>query len=219
MSTNNKLEFYKSVAKGFTDTVKTFDSVKEVAIFASVAGNDPFPTDIDVALFVNSFDHTPQIAKAKRIAHGKMNGFDLFVFDEKRKFHGNICFRKECPSRSVDCSRPGCGDIPYIEKREGLVFDPVRWFKTPIEILYQAEPSGILAQWQSEILKSIGRSAPELYPLKESLFFKCRECGSRFEINPGEQKYFEKMDYDYPKRCQPCRDKELEDDIAEEYWD
>lgn len=207
----NKLDFYKSVAKEFAETVKSIASVKEVAIFASVAGNDPFPTDVDVALFLNSFDHTPQIARAKRIAHGKMNGFDLFVFDEWRRFHGNICFRKECPGQSVDCSRPGCGEILYIEKREGLDFDPVRWFKTPIEILYQMEPESILQQWQNEILKSIGRSIPEPYPLKENLFFKCRECGNKYELNPGEQKYFEKMGYDYPKRCRSCREGAFED--------
>lgn len=212
----NKLGLYKSVATEFTETVKALNSVKEVAIFASVAGNDLFPTDVDVALFVGSFEHTSQIARAKRIAHGKMNGFDLFVFDEQRKFHGNICFRKECPSSSVDCSRPDCGDIPYIEKRDGLIFDPVRWFKTPVEILYQTTPSSILSCWQNEILKSIGRSVPEPYPVKESLFFKCRECGNKFEINPGEQKYFEKMDYEYPKRCQPCRDQEF---VEDEDWE
>lgn len=45
-----KLEFYKTVAREFSQIVPDFESVKEVAIFTLVAANDPYPTDVDMAL-------------------------------------------------------------------------------------------------------------------------------------------------------------------------
>lgn len=64
-----------------------------------------------------------------------------------------------------------------------------------------------MLSWQKDILQGLGLAAPEPYPVRESVTEKCRECGDRFEINPGEQKYFEDMGFDLPKRCQSCRDK------------
>ena len=203
----NTLEHYKSAAKEFSKNMGHFDNVVEVAIFASVAGNDEYPSDIDIALFLNSFDNMSELARQKRISNAKLYAFDIFVFDEKRNFYGNLCNRKKCPTKdALKCLRPKCGEIAYIEKREGLEFDPIRWFKTPVNILYHKNTNSILLGWQKEILTTLGRLRPLEYPKKESLFIQCRDCGHEFELNPGEQKYFESMNFHYPKRCQPCRD-------------
>lgn len=195
---DNKLECYKSVAIEFAEKIKELDSVAEVAIFASVAANDQYPSDVDVALFLNTPRDIPQIAKVKRQLQGKTNGFDLFVFDVQRTFLGNICFRRECPGRSVECAY--CGDIPFIQVREGLVCDPVRWFKTPVLVVFQRDDKSLLLTWQKQILKSLGRDMPEPYPVREGLIIKCWECGDRFEFE------HEKMGFKNPKHCRKCRD-------------
>ncbi|MGK5087096.1 zinc-ribbon domain containing protein [Bdellovibrionota bacterium FG-2] len=206
----DKLAQYKAVAADFSDQVKVFQSVEEVGIFASVAGNDPYPSDVDVALFLNAFCDLGRIAKIKRQLQGRTGGFDLFVFGTDRSFLGNVCFRKECPGQTRDCARLECGRTPYIEKREGLIYDPVRWFRTPIEILFHRSTESILTLWQKEIIIRLGRSEPEPYVVRETIFIKCRECGEQFEFDPGEQKHFEKMGFQHPRRCQGCRDKERE---------
>jgi len=73
--------------------------------------------------------------------------------------------------------------------------------------------------WQKEILKFLSLSKPVPYPLKQSIFERCKECGDKFEINPGEQKYFEKMNFEFPRRCQSCRDEELKMYIDEDLED
>jgi hypothetical protein len=182
------------------------ESVLEIALFASVAGGDPYPSDVDVAIFLSSLKEIGSIAKAKRKADAQMNGFDLFVFDQNRKFIGNVCKRKECGSGEGGISRTCCTSTPFIAKREGLDFEPFRWFKTPVEILYHTGEQSILRSWQEIILQAMGLDEPEPYPIREPLVRKCIECGTRFEIDPGEQKYFESMGFDFPKRCQSCRD-------------
>ena len=44
----NKATFYKSIARDFTEKIKGFDSVDEIAIFGSVSGGDPFARDVDM---------------------------------------------------------------------------------------------------------------------------------------------------------------------------
>jgi hypothetical protein len=202
----SKLDIYRAVANDFSKSTKVFPSVLEVAVFASVAGGDLYPTDVDLALFLSSFDDITQIAKIKRQLQSQTGGLDIFIFEQDRKFLGNLCSYRQCPAQSRDCNRPGCGTIPFIEKREGLVTDPLRWFRTPVDVLFYRLEQSILMGWQSELLKSLGRTEPEPYPIRETDFIRCWECGTRFEFNPGEQKHFEKMDFDPPKRCQKCRD-------------
>jgi hypothetical protein len=202
----DKLLRYKKVATDFVGRVAHLESVLEIAVFASVAGGDPYPSDIDVAIFLNSLETMAPIAKAKRQADALMNGFDLFVFDQDRKFIGNVCQRKECGSGSGTAIRVCCTSTPFIARRDGLNFEPFRWFKTPVEILFHRDKKSILLSWQEAILQTMGLDSPEPYPIREPIVQKCRECGTRFTIDPGEQKYFEGMGFDFPKRCQSCRD-------------
>lgn len=207
MAPINKLQFFRDLAFEFKDKVHSLDSVEEIAVFASVAGGDPYPSDVDIALFVNSLGDLSLIARAKRQAQSKNNGFDVFVFMKDSTFVGNICFRKDCPARSVDCAVKGCGDIPRIQKREGFEYDPKRMFKTPVDVIYQNNPVSILMSWQNELLAQMGLSAPQQYSLRETIYLKCLDCGEEFEFDPGEQKYFEHMGFQQPKRCHDCRDR------------
>ena len=200
----NKLVTFLRAAKEFTDRIKLLDSVDEVAIFGSVAGGDQYPSDVDVAVFLNSMADIPQIARVKREIDNA-NALDIFVFNQRR-FIGNVCHRKNCPAKSVECAQPGCGDVKFVRIREGLTPDLVRWFKTPVEVLHKRGDKSILLSWQKDILQNLGLTIPELYPVREGVIEKCRECGDKFEIDPGEQKYFESMGFDLPKRCQRCRD-------------
>ena len=201
----NKLAIFIQVAKEFTDRIKALDALDEAAIFGSVAGGDQYPSDVDIAVFLNSLADIPQIARVKR-EMDTANALDLFVFNQ-RAFIGNVCHRKNCPGKSVACSQPKCGGVKFIRIREGLTPDPVRWFKTPVVVLHKRGGKSILLSWQKEILQALGLTTPEPYPVIKCITEKCRECGDRFEINPGEQKYFENMDFNLPKRCPACRDK------------
>ena len=39
----------------------------------------------------------------------------------------------------------------------------------------------------------------------ENMEITCKECGTVFTITPDEQKWYEKMNFDLPKRCKECR--------------
>lgn len=216
MKEYNKLEQFKSEAQEFKDKIAGFRSVSEIAIFGSVASGDPYPSDVDIALFLNSFDDLPVIAKAKRQAGSKTQGFDVFVFKDGKKFIGNICFRKDCPTSSVDCAVEGCGEIKYIRIRDGLDPDPVRWFKYPVDVIFKRSKSSFLLTWQKEILNVLGLKALKKYEFRETIIRKCKECGKRFELDPGEQKHFEKKGLYLPKRCQECRDQRFKEEMDED---
>ncbi len=65
-----------------------------------------------------------ELAKCYRKILGTYHqSLDVFVFTRNKKFLGNICFRKECPARSIDCGVPGCGKIKYIRRFPNLNFN------------------------------------------------------------------------------------------------
>ncbi|WP_413375772.1 zinc-ribbon domain containing protein [Alkalihalobacillus sp. 1P02AB] len=37
------------------------------------------------------------------------------------------------------------------------------------------------------------------------LLLKCWECGNRFIFTAGEQQFFKRKGFSYPKRCKKCR--------------
>ncbi|OGR41116.1 MAG: hypothetical protein A2X28_07275 [Elusimicrobia bacterium GWA2_56_46] len=200
----DKLENFRKIAVAFADGLKAVAGVEEIAVFGSVAGGDRYPSDVDVAIILSSLSGLAQVARHKRKVDNS-NYLDVFLFDG-RKFMGNVCHRKDCPGQSMECYQPGCGRNKFIRVREGLVPDPARWFKTPLIVLQKHDDKSVFLDWQKDILRSLGLTAPEAYQVRGSITEKCRQCGSGFEINPGEQKYFESMGFKLPKRCQPCRD-------------
>lgn len=202
---SDKSENFRQIAAAFADGIKALNSVDEIAIFGSLAGGVQYPSDVDVAVIVNSLADITQMARMKR-KKDNANYLDVFVFTW-RAFVGNLCHRRDCPGASVECAQPGCGAIQSLRIRKGLKSDPARWFKTPVTVIHKRGKKSILQDWQKEILRGLGLTAPESYPVRESILEKCRECGDRFGINPGEQKYFEDIGFDLPKRCQSCRDK------------
>jgi hypothetical protein len=36
---------------------------------------------------------------------------------------------------------------------------------------------------------------------------KCKDCGAEFELSPGEQSWYAKKGWEFPKRCKACREK------------
>jgi predicted nucleotidyltransferase len=69
----NKLNYYRKAALDFSQNIKSIESVHEIALFASVAGNDPYPSDVDICLFLKDYSDTPKIAKAKRSFNSVLN--------------------------------------------------------------------------------------------------------------------------------------------------
>jgi len=63
ISAINKNETFKSAAREFAEKLRVLDCSREVAIVGSVAGGDPYPNDIDVALVVEDLNELSIIAK------------------------------------------------------------------------------------------------------------------------------------------------------------
>lgn len=52
----SKNESLRDAAKEFAEKSRGLKSLLEIAIIGSVAGNDPYPSDIDLAVIVRSLD-------------------------------------------------------------------------------------------------------------------------------------------------------------------
>ena len=63
MIKKNKNQVLRAAADEFTKKVSILSSPLEIAIVGSVAGNDPSPNDLDLALIVNNLDEIAEIAK------------------------------------------------------------------------------------------------------------------------------------------------------------
>ena len=86
----DRLAMHQAAAADFAERINGVESVEEVAVFASVAGGDPYPSDLDLAIFLNALDELPMIAKVMRQVQNKTGGLDLFVFERDRRFLGNV---------------------------------------------------------------------------------------------------------------------------------
>ena len=60
--------------------------------------------------------------------------------------------------------------------------------------------------------KEILDKANEEYA-KKDIEVKCIVCHETFVVTPDDQIWFEKHKIAIPKRCEPCYDKEMEEDI------
>jgi hypothetical protein len=56
---------------------------------------------------------------------------------------------------------------------------------------------------------ALGIVTTRTYPVVKSIKTECVECGRRFVIDPGEQKWFARRGMDLPKRCQRCRERRI----------
>ncbi|MHB8111134.1 MAG: zinc-ribbon domain containing protein [Syntrophorhabdaceae bacterium] len=201
MNGDDRNERFRNAARQFAQKAAGITEVKEVALCGSVAGNDPDPYDIDVAAMLTDMNHLPDVARFARQISGISHAWEVFVFDENLVYRGRICHRSKCPAQSIDCSVPGCGRIPHLLAEPDFEFDEKQFFHSPFEILHQATTESCFLKHR----KRLGILSPRTYTPLKAVKVECIDCGRRFTIDAGEQKWYEKKGFSLPKRCPRCR--------------
>src|SRR3989339_280881 len=147
-------ELFRHMAEEFVGKVKGFESVLEIALAGSVAGGDPNPLDLDIAMVLKDVKDIIDIAKLSRQTRAKILNLDIFDFDKSAEYLGRICHRKECPGGSVDCYVENCGKVKHLRMLEEFVFDQKSFFRKKIEILY-SEGESVLLKKQIEVMSAL----------------------------------------------------------------
>jgi len=97
----NKNQILRTAADEFTKKVSKLSSLLEIAIVGSMAGSDPYPNDLDLALIVDNLDEIAEIAKYARQMSSYYHGWEVFLFDKNLLPLGRICHRRQCPAQSI----------------------------------------------------------------------------------------------------------------------
>jgi len=203
-----KNELLRTAAKEFAEKLQKLSTPRELAIVGSVAGNDPYPNDLDLALILRTLDEIPTIARYARQMSRWYYGWDVFVFSEDLSRQGRICYRRECPGHSVDCAIPGCGVPAHIRVVPTFEYDETLFFTSPIDVLWTTyETSRFLAR-----KKELGIVELKKYPTMNDITIACRLCGKPFVFTGSEQKWYQKQGFDQPKRCPECREEKWRDE-------
>jgi len=195
---NNAL---KDAAEGFAQKAATLFEFAEIAICGSVAGNDPDPSDLNLATVVTSHESLESLAKYTRQMNSISHTWDVFLFDSHLVYRGRICHRCECPRWSTDCSDPNCDKTPHLRDEPDFDFDGSQFFESPFEIKYQTTEKRSLLLHK----KQLGVTSSRTYTAFKALKVECVEFGRRLAIDGGEQKWFTKRGLNLPKRCSRCR--------------
>lgn len=197
----DKYEAFRTAAKEFAEKAQKLSSVLEIDIVGSVAGHDPYANDIDLAIVVSNLDEIETIAKYARQMSKYNPSWDVFVFNKHLKYLGRVCYRKECPTLSVDCSVPRCGEPPHLMVIHGFKYNAKKFFKSPIEVLWTTSGESRLLSRQKEL----GIVKPREYPVLQDIELTCIICGKKFVFSAVEQKQYKKMGFKPPKRCPECK--------------
>lgn len=197
----NNSETFRAVAKEFAEKIQKLSSIIEIDIVGSVAGNDPCANDLDMALIVRNFDEFEAIAKYARQMGKYFIPWEIFVFDENLKYLGKVCFRRKCPTMSVDCDTPGCGEPRHLRVIYGFQYNERMFLESPIEVLWTTSGESRLLARKKEL--GIGWSRE--YPIFQDIKIECIDCGKKFVFTAEEQKWYQKMGFEPPKRCPKCR--------------
>ena len=94
--------------------------------------------------------------------------------------------------------------IPYLKEWEKIDYKKVRArIQETIQILESDVPIDCQSVRQREAMinEALQGSAPQ------DLLLKCWECGERFLFTVGEQRFYKQKGFNYPKRCEECREK------------
>ena len=174
----------------------------EIAIVGSVAGGDPYPNDLDLALILDNLDELKKIAKYARQMSSYYHGWEVFLFDKNLLPLGRICHSRQCPAQSIDCSIAGCGNPPHLRIHFGFEYDEKIFLTSPIDILYTSFKKSCLFSRKDELEIVESRK----YPMLEDIKIKCMLCGKTFVFTSGEQKWYKNQGYSQPKRCHRCRE-------------
>ena len=200
-----KNEVLRVAAGEFALKVGKLSSPLEIAIVGSVAGGDPYPDDLDLAIIISNTGEIATIAKYARQMSRHYHGWEVFLFDCDLSLMGRICHRRECPGQSVECYVPGCGKPPHVKANPEFEYDEKTFLTSPIDVLYTSfETSRLLARKDE-----LGIVESRSYPVLEDIRIECVRCGETFVFTGAEQKWYLKRGLSQPKRCPDC--------IAQEY--
>lgn len=192
---------FRQAAQNFANKAKNLSSVQEVILCGSMASDDPYPQDIDLAVVLSGLYELPQLARFCRQMSSVTHAWEVFVFNTSRKYLGRICHKRECPGQRY-CDAPDCGKTPHLCNLRGFRFDPAQFLSPELQILWNRNEESVLLSWRREL----NLKAPRVKSFK-AVRLTCRECGDRFIFEASEQKYFEKRGWEEPKRCPSCREK------------
>jgi hypothetical protein len=196
----NKNEILRVAANEFAEKVRKLSSPLEIAIIGSVAGNDPYPNDLDLVIIIRNLEEITTIAKYARQMSRHYHGWEVFLFDENVSLIGRICYRRKCPGQSVDCSVPGCGQPPYLRAHSDFKYQEKIFFNSPIDVLWTSFKRSSLLERKNEL----GIAESQRYPVLEDVKIKCILCGKIFLFTASEQKWYKKQGFSPPKRCPDC---------------
>ena len=172
----------------------------------SVAGGDPYPDDLDLAIIISNLYEIATVAKYARQMSRHYHGREVFLFDDDLSLMGRICHRRECPGRSVDCYAPGCGKPPHVRVNPEFEYDEKMFLTSPIDVLWTSfETSRLLARKDE-----LGIVESRRYPVLEDIRIVCIRCGETFVFTGGEQKWYRKRRLSQPKRCLDCIEQRYE---------
>ena len=200
MRYHQQKERFRKAAHDLANKVKILSSVQEVVLCGSMASDDPYPQDIDLAVVLSNLSELPQLARFCRQISSVTHAWEVFVFDTNRKYLGRICHKRECPGQRY-CDAPDCGRTPHLHNIRGFRFDPAQFLSPALQVLWNRKEESVLLSWRKEL----SLKAPRVKTY-ETVRLKCRECGDRFIFEAAEQKYFEKRGWEDPRRCPSCRE-------------
>jgi hypothetical protein len=196
----DKNEVLRVAASEFALKVRKLSSPLEIAIVGSVAGGDPYPDDLDLAIIVSDLDEIATIAKYARQMSRHYHGWEVFLFDYDLSLIGRICHRRECPGRSVECYVSGCGKPPHVRVNPEFEYDEKMFLTSPIDVLRTSFKTSRLLARKDEL----GIVESRRYPLLEDIRIECTLCGKTYVFTGAEQKWYQKRGLSQPKRCPDC---------------
>jgi len=200
----NKNEIFRVAANEFAEKVHKLSSPLEIAIIGSVAGDDPYPNDLDLVIIIRNLEEITTIAKYARQMSKYYHGWEVFLFDEDVSVLGRICHRRKCPGQSVDCSVPGCGQTPHLRVSPDFEYNEQIFLTSPINVLWTSFKRSRLLERKDEL----GIAESRRYPVLEDIKIKCILCGKIFLFTASEQKWYKKRGLNPPKRCPDCIEQE-----------
>ena len=170
----------------------------------SVAGDDPYPNDLDLVIIIHNLKEIITIAKYARQMSRYYHGWEVFLFDEDVSLISRICHRRKCPVQSVDCSITGCGQPPYLRVHSDFNYQEKIFFNSPIDVLWTSFKRSRLLERKDEL----GIAESRRYPVLEDIKIKCILCSKIFLFTASEQKWYKKQGFSLPKRCPDCIEQE-----------
>lgn len=131
-------DFEKLIA-AFMEKLIDKTHILKIELVGSMTTDYAYPKDVDIAVYIDDMTAVAVLSDAERHTTNITLGMDTWVFDANKNFLGHICQRgpKRCPTNSVECGVPGCGEVKTLKKREGFVFDKDLFFKTLGKVLWE----------------------------------------------------------------------------------